>query len=98
MRAPLAFPPVLLILVLLALGCSGPRSETGGSLAGTKGTSTGVPNGPVGLCMFDRQEGQVRRCLNFTFGRCNLFGDRCSEDELEAQRQAAGTSGGRAQK
>lgn len=79
----------LLVTAALALGCaSGPRNPTGGSMAGTKGTSTGVPEGAVGLCMFDRQQGQVRRCLHFSFGRCELFGDRCEEDEINAQREA----------
>jgi hypothetical protein len=88
MRTPLA---ALLLGACLALACASPKNPTGGSMAGGKGTSTGEPNGPVGLCMFDRQHGGgLRRCLSFTFGKCNLYGDVCTEDEYRAQQQAAG--------
>jgi len=77
----------VVLTAAIALGCSGPRNETGGSMAGTKGTATGEPEGAMGLCMFDRRDGQVRRCLNFGFGACKLYGDVCSEDEINTQRE-----------
>ena len=80
-----ALPLTTLVLAAaLATGCAtGPN-------AGRTGTASGEPNGATGLCMFDRRGGGVRRCLNFTFGKCNLFGDVCTSEEIEAQRTSTG--------
>jgi hypothetical protein len=44
--------------------------------------------------MFNRRQGGVYRCLSFTMGKCNLFGDRCTEEEFEAQQKALGNRAG----
>jgi hypothetical protein len=95
-----AFTSALLVTATVALGCaSGSRSATVGAAAGsqgatvgatagTQGTGSGERNGPVGLCMFDRSQGDVRHCMHYAFGRCSVFGDPCEEDEINAQREA----------
>ncbi len=78
----------LLVTAVLSLACASGSRSSAGSTEASRGTGSGEPVSPVGLCMFDRGQGNVRHCLHYAFGRCEVFGDRCEESEINAQREA----------
>ncbi len=75
---------VLALLATVPLGCTssvGAGGRVGGVGVGASATVTPPPErADTRLCMYDRARGELRTCLHFSFGRCELFGDRCSRE------------------